>query len=327
MLTRRRLVIALGAGALAPLAALAQKPAAKFARIGFLSAASASQAETGEALRKGLRDLGYVEGKNVVLEYRWAQGKYERLPELAAELVRLEVDVLVTSGTPATLAAKQTTAAIPLVMVDVGDAVTNGLVASLARPGGNVTGMTVLSAEQLMAKQLELLRDAVPHARQVGILLNPAKGAQGVTFQAIDIRARALKVGVHRFEARDLAEFDGAFSDMARERVDAVAITAETLFNTHTKVIATLALRWRLPSIGNREFAENGGLLGFGVNNPDMYRHAAVIVDKILKGAKPADLPVGQPAKLELVVNMKTAKALGINIPDSIRLRANKVIE
>ena len=327
MNTRRRLVVALGAGVLAPLASFAQQQPAKVPRIGFLGSASASGfASRIEALRAGLRDLGYVEGKNIVIEFRWADGKYDRLPELAAELVRLKVDVLVTAGTPGTLALKRATTRIPIVMATSGDAVATGLVASLARPGGNVTGTTIVSPE-LMVKRLELLKEAFPRTRQVAVLSNPVNPVQGLSVQAMEIAARSLKVGLQKFEARGPNEFESAFSAIAKQRVDAIAIQQDGAFIANAKGIADLAVKHRLPSAGNKEFAEAGGLIGYGVNLLEIDRRAAYFVDRILKGAKPGDLPVERPTKFELVVNLKTAKALGVKIPDSIRLRADKVIE
>ena len=327
MSTRRRLLLAIGAGALAvPLGLFAQQPV-KVYRIGFLGAESASTwASQVDALRAGLRDLGYVEGKNIVIEFRWAEGKYERLPDLAAELVRLKVDVLVTHGTPGTLAAKQATTTIPIVMATSGDAVATGLVAGLARPGGNITGSTVFGAE-LLAKRLELLKEAFPRTRQVAALLNPVNAVQGLSFQAAEITARSLKVELRKFEVRRPDEFDGAFAAMVKKHVDAVAITQDSMLVSNAGAIAELATNKRIPSVGYPAFAEAGGLIGYGVNIPEMYRRAAYFVDRILKGAKPSNLPVDRPTRFEMVINMKTAKALGIKIPNSILVRADRVIE
>ena len=328
MITRRRLVIALGAGALAaPLASFAQQQPAKVARIGFLGAGYAiGQMAPVEALRASLRDLGYVEGKNIFIEYRWADGKYDRLPDLAAELVRLKVDVLVTYGTPGTRAAKQATTTIPIVMATSGDAVAVGLVASLARPDGNVTGLTFFDPE-LSAKRLELLKEAMPRLTRVAVLLNPDNPAKGPSLQAMGITAKSLKVGLQQFDVRGPNEFERAFSAMAKGRVNAVWIHQDPMLYANIKVIANLAAKQRLPSIGFPEFAEAGGLIGYGVNFLELYRRAAVFVDKILKGAKPGDLPVERPTKFELVINLKTAKALGIKIPQTLLQRADKVIE
>ena len=326
MTTRRELLIAVGAGALAaPLSSFAQQPA-KVARIGFLGAVSASgYASEVEALRAGLRDLGYVEGKNIVIEFRWAQGKFDRLPALAAELVHLNVNVLVTHSTPGIRAAKQATTTIPIVMAASADAVTSGLVASLARPGGNITGSTNLDLE-LAAKRLELLKEAIPHITRVAVLLNPDNPTSGPMLQAMEPTAKSLKIYLQQFAARGPNEFDGTFAAMAKSRADALTL-GQLAFRAHATAIANLALKQRLPLAGFNGFAEAGGLMGYGVNIPEMFRRAAYFVDRILKGAKPGDLPVEQPTRFELVVNMKTAKALGLTIPQSILVRADRVIE
>jgi len=328
MTTRRELLIALGAGALAaPLTSFAQQKG-KVWRIGFLGAATASGlADRVEALRAGLRDLGYVEGKNIVIEYRWAEEKYERLPELAAELVRLKVEVIVTGGSPGILAAKSATTTIPIVMASSGDVITLGLVASLARPGGNVTGMTGFGPEAT-AKRLELLRDAFPRTRQVAVLLNPDNPVGiGPTIRAMEATAKSLKLELHQFGVRGPGEFGSAFAAMAKRRVDAVVITDDGVLTANFGAIAKLAAKMRLPSIGLPEFAEAGGLMAYGANRRELFRRAAYFVDRILKGAKPADLPVEQATRFETVVNLKTAKALGITIPQSFLLRTDRVIE
>jgi putative ABC transport system substrate-binding protein len=277
-------------------------------RIGFLGTASASaQAKRVEALRAGLRDLGYVEGKNIVIEFRWAEGRSDRLQDLAAELVRLKVDVLVTGGTPGILAAKQATRTIPIVMAGSGDAVATGLVASLARPGGNITGSTD-SIPELMAKLLELLKEIMPRTRRVAVLIAPSNPSRASVFKAMKGTAGSLKVELQEFETRDPSEFESAFSRMAKSRVDAVVVTTDYLFNDNVTAIADLAAKKRLPSAGAKAFAEAGGLIGYGLNFSDMYRRAAYFVDRILKGVKPEDLPVQQPTKFELVINLKTAK-------------------
>jgi ABC-type uncharacterized transport system substrate-binding protein len=324
----RRAFFGLIAGGLfaSPRIAQAQE-AGKVPRIGLLGAGSASgSANDVEALRGGLRDLGYVEGKNIVVESRWAEGKFDRLPDLAADLVRLKPDGLLTVGTPATLAAKRATATIPIIMVNAGDAVATGLVASLARPGGHITGVTILSPE-LTAKRLELLKEGFPRTRQIAVLLNPDNPAQQLSFQAMEPTARQLNVGLQRFDVREAGELESTFSAMAKQRVDAVTISVDALFYLHGQAIAALASRQRLPSAGPKEFAEAGGLIGYGVNRSDGWRRAAYFVDKILKGAKPADLPVEQPTKFELVINQKTAKALALTLPPSLLGRADQVIE
>jgi putative ABC transport system substrate-binding protein len=323
-------VIAWALGLLAaPLGAFAQQKG-KVWRIGFLGAASASGfAQRLDALRAGLRDLGYVEGKNLVIEFRWAEEKYERLPELAAELVRLKVDLIVTHGTPGIFAAKSATATIPIVMATSGDPVATGLVASLARPGGNVTGMAGFSPE-LSVKRLELLKDAVPRTRRVAILFNPDNPSQvqfGTDPRAMEATAKLLKLELQQFPARGLGEFDTVFAAMAKRRVDAVVSGQDGMLTFNAGAIANLAAKMRLPLVGAIEFAEAGGLMGYGANRLEMFRRAATFVDRILKGAKPGDLPVEQPTRFETVLNQKTAKALGIQFPERVLARANRVIE
>ena len=327
-LRRRQLLLALGAGALAPsLASFAQQPPAMVARIGFLGSESASgYVSRVNALRAGLRDLGYVEGRNIVIEFRWAEGNYERLPDLAAELVRLKLDVIVTHAIPGTRAAKRATTTIPIVMAVGLDPVAMGLIASLARPGGNITGSTFFGPE-LSAKRLELLKDAMPRIMRVAFIVNPDNPGMVLGLQAMESTARLLKMESEIIEVRSPKEFDGAFAAMAKRRVDAVAVQEDPLFIANAGAIANLATKQRLPSIGFTEFAETGGLIGYGANYPEMFRRAAYFVDRILKGAKPGELPVEQPTKFELVVNMKTAKALGLKIPNSILVRADRVIE
>lgn len=329
MNTRRRIILGLAAGALAvPLASFAQQPQGKVPRIGFLISETLSgQASRVEALRAGLRDLGYVEGKSIAIEVRSADGKYDRLPELAAELARLQVDVLVAFGIKAVVAAKHATATIPIVVpATTSDLVAMGLISGLARPGGNITGSAMFGPETA-AKQVELFKEAVPRITRVAVLLNPANAARGLILQAMRATAKSLKLELQPFEVRTAKEFGRTFSAMAKGDVDAIAVTQDTLFGSNAKEIADLAARQRLPSAGNKEFAEAGGLIGYGANNAELYRRGAYFVDRILKGAKPADLPVEGPTRFELVINMKTAKGLGIKIPESILIRADKVIE
>ena len=309
-----------------PLAAEGQ-PAGKVHRIAFLGATSASgYASQVEAFRGGLRDLGYVEGKNVVIDFRWAEGNYARLPELAAELVRLRPDVLVTHAPAGTRAAKRATATIPIVMGVVGDAVAMGLVESLARPGGNVTGSSFFVPE-LSAKRLEVLKEALPRLSHVGVLLNPDNPGNEATRRAMEQAARSTKVKLQFVEARAPSEFEDAVSALVKGRAGALVVYDDALLLAHVQRIADLARRHRLPAIGLLEYARAGGLLGFGVNFSDLWRRAAVFVDKVLKGARPADLPIEQATKFELVVNLKTARALGLTIPLSLITRANQVIE
>jgi len=262
---------------LAPLAAEGQ-PSAKVHRIGFLGAASASSQEIRvEALRVGLRELGYVEGRNIVIEYRWAEGKYDRLPVLAAELVSLKVDVLVTAGTPAISAAQQTTTTVPIVMAGSGDAVASGLVASLARPGGNITGLTDRVPE-LTAKWLEFLKEAAPRTGRVAILVNPDNPGTGPG-RALETTASSLNLELHTFAARRPHELENAFGAMAKNRIDAVLVNTDAVFNVNVRAIADLAMKRRFPAAGSKEFAEVGGTIGYGVAFSDNYRRAAVYVD------------------------------------------------
>jgi putative ABC transport system substrate-binding protein len=326
---RRKLIVALGASALAaPFGSFAQQPPAKFHRIGFLGPTTAAGWESRlEAFRAGMRDLGYVEGKNLMIEFRWAEGKYDRLPALAAEMVRLNVELIVTGGTPGTRAAKQATTTVPIVMSASGDAVGTGLIASLARPGGNLTGSTFFQPE-LLAKRLELLKEVMPRITQAAYLMNPDNAsATGPTRRVVESAAMSLKIGLRPIPVRGPNDFDGAFAAMTKNRVEVLVTSEDAVTVANISAIADLALKRRLLSAGSKEFAEAGGLLGYGVNLPELYRRAAYFVDKIFKGVKPADLPVEQPTKFELVVNMKTAKALGLKIPNSILVRADKVIE
>ncbi len=303
------------------------QPPGKVPRIGFLGLTSDSDlGDRLRAFRQRLRDLGYVEGTNLVIEFRWAEGHYDRLPALAAELVGLPVDILVTHATAGTWAAKRATTTIPIVMAVSGDAVATGLVASLARSGGNITGTTFFSPE-VNAKALELLKDAVPRIRRVAVLVNPDNPQRGPTLQVMALTARSLKLQLHPFEARGPREFESVFAAMARQRVDALVTHDDSVLIGNARGLAALAAKSRLPSTGFKTFAVAGGLMGYGVNFPEMYRRAAEFVDEILKGARPADLPVEEAMKFELVINLKTAKALGLTIPQSILIRADEVIQ
>ncbi len=313
----------------APLAAEAQQ-AAKIARIGYLAASLAGSPHLHEAFLQGLRDLGYVEGRNVVIEYRDAEGKFERLPALAAELVALKVDVIVALSTLAAQAAKQATRTLPIVFIAVGDPVTSGLVTSLARPGGNVTGLSVLAPE-LVGKCLEQLKQAVPGVSRVAALRQPGavpeRTEKGI-LKGAEVAARALGVRLQFVEARGPEDFDRAFSEMTRARAGALTVLPSSMFFNERRRLVDLAAKNRLPAVYPwREFVDAGGLMAYGPNLPDMFRRAATYVDKILKGAKPGDLPVEQPTKFELVVNLKTAKDLGLTIPPSLLARADQVIE
>jgi putative ABC transport system substrate-binding protein len=318
------------AGALlaAPLAAEAQQ-AGKVHRIGYLASTSATAARhLLEAFRQGLGELGWVEGQNVLIEYRFAEGRHERLPELAAELVRLKLDLILAGPTPPALAAKNATGTIPIVMTAVGDPVRLGLVTSLARPGGNVTGVSFDVGLEVFPKALELLRESVPNVRRVAVLSNPANPAQAVAVNDVTAAARSLGLQLRLLEARGPDAFDGAFAAMGKDRVDALLVLTDPLFIIHKARLADLAARYRLPSVyAIKENVEAGGFMSYGPSLVAAFRRAAVFVDKILKGAKPADLPVEQPTKFELVINLKTAKALGLTIPPSLLQRADQVIE
>jgi putative tryptophan/tyrosine transport system substrate-binding protein len=315
--------------ALAPLEAEAQQ-AAKVPRIGYLGLNRAAYPHLHEAFLQGLRDLGYVEGRNVVIEYRDAEGKSERLPALAAELVALKVDVIVAPSTLPALAAKQATRTLPIVFASVSDPVSSGLATSLARPGGNLTGLSDLTPE-LVGKCLELLKQAVPGVGRVAVLWQPGafdERTEKDMLKATEVAARALGVRLQFVEARGPDDFDRAFSDMTSARGGALTVLPTAMFFNERRRLVDLAAKYRLPTVfGYREGVDAGGLMSYGPSIPDLWRRAATYVDKILKGAKPADLPVEQPTKFELVINLKTAKALGLTIPQTLLQRADQVIE
>ena len=332
----RRIVLAVALAfsvLLAPLAADAQQAAGKVYRIGFLSVLGAPTPSTPagvlEAFRQGLRELGWVEGQNIVIDYRFAEGRSDRLTDLAAELVRLKVDIIVAVATQGVAAAKNATETIPIVMISgSADPVGLGFIASLARPGGNVTGLSYSVGPEILGKGLELLKEIVPKVRRVAILSNPASPVQPLFIREVKVAARSLGVQLQLLEARGPNEFDGAFAAMAKERVGALLVVADSIFILHRTRLADLAARSRLPAAyGGRENVEAGGLMSYGPSVRDLFRRAATFVDKILKGAKPADLPVEQPTKFELVINLKTAKALGLTIPPSVLIRADEVIQ
>ena len=327
---RRTFLATLAGGLLAaPLAAEAQ-PREKVPRVAYLTPWSDSDPgrQRGlEAFRQGLRELGYVEGRNISIESRSAEGKDDRLPALAADLVRSKVDVIVTLGGAATQAAQQATRTIPIVMSLVNDPVGSGLVASLARPGGNVTGLTVISPD-LLGKRLELLKEVVPKVSRVALLRNPDNPADAAMLREVEAAARALGVRLQTLEARNHQEIERAFAAMIRERAGALLILPDGIFLTQRRQIAELAAKGRLPSImGTSDYPAAGGLMAYGANYRDLVRRAATFVDKILKGAKPADLPVEQPTTFELIINLKTAKALGLTISQSLLGRADQVIQ
>jgi putative ABC transport system substrate-binding protein len=325
-LRRREVIAALGGAAAWPLGARAQQPA-KRARIGLLfQTSAATQADRIDAFRAGLRDLGYMEGKDFVIESRWSEGQYERLPNLAAELARLNVDVIVAQGTPAVLAAKQATTTIPIVMTGVGDAEASGLVPRLSRPGANVTGMSFFLPE-LAAKRIEMLKEFIPNLTDVAILSNPDNRVTEVVMPEIRLAGRTLYLNLHGFTARRPAEFADAFSQMAASRVGALLIVEDSVLVANSIALADFALKQRLPASGSPEFAIAGGLVGYGVDLLDMWRRVPIFVDKLLKGANPGDLPVERSTKFRTALNLKTAKTLGLNIPAIVYARADEVIE
>ena len=311
----------------APLSVAAQ-PSGKVHRVGLLAGGSAAAtAFVRTAIVGGLDELGYREGQTVILVERYADGKFERLQELAAELVRLKVDVILTSTTPATLAAKGATPTIPIVVVTSGDLVGAGVVTSLARPGGNVTGLSFLGTE-LAVKQMELLKELAPAIRKLAFLGNSAIQPEVLFFKAMERAAPELGVSVKFADAKGPSDYEAAFARMARERVEGLVVAPNLTYLENRQTIVDLAAKARLPAVyQSREFSESGGLISYGINRPAFFRRAAIYVDKILKGAKPTDLPIEQPAQFELMINMKTAKALGFSIPSSLRLRADQVVE
>jgi putative tryptophan/tyrosine transport system substrate-binding protein len=328
-LHRRDFITLLGGatGLAWPLKAGAQQ-SAKVPRVGFMgNSTEVLEGNLVGPFREGLRGLGYQEGQNIVIEYRWAEGKYERFPALIAELLAANVDVIVTAGTPASLAVKKATSSVPLVMIAVGEPVATGLVASLARPGGNITGVTSISPE-IEGKRLELLREVVPGLSHIAVLWNAGSPVQVIQERETRIAAQALGMKTLSLGVRTLEEIEGAVATMLRERPEALFVLADRLFLHHRKRIMDFAVQHRLPGVhAYRELVEVGGLMSYGPSYADMHRRAATFVDKILKGATPADLPVERPVKFELVVNLKVAKALGLTLPPSILLRADEIIE
>jgi putative ABC transport system substrate-binding protein len=324
---RREFITLLGGAAAAwPLAARAQQPGG-MRRIGFLGQSTAAEIASRLAgFRQGLRDLGYIEGTNIIIEYRWAEGYYERLQGLVADLVRSNVDVIVTAGTPGSLAAKRATATIPIVMANVGDPVAAGLVASVARPGGNITGQSSFSPE-IYAKRIELLKEVLPRITEVAVLFNSDNAATRAELQTMEAAARSIKVELQQFPVRAPSELESAFDRMVQRHLEAVGISDDGMLNANVEAIAALTTNRRLLSIGNLELAQAGGLIGYGINYLAQYRRAAAFVDKILKGTKPADLPIEQATRFAFVLNLKTAKALGIEVPTATLLRADEVIE
>ena len=328
--TTRRAFLAYGAAFLAAPLAVEAQPAGQVPRVGYISPGSSSEPfrqRRFEAFRQGLRELGYVEGRNVVLESRWAEGEYARYPVLAADLVRLKVAAIVTVGGAATKAAQDVTRTIPIVMSVVIDPIGSGLVTNLAHPGGNLTGTSVM-ANDLITKQLELIKEVAPRGSRIAILGNPDNPSFRAGMSHVKAGARSLGVELQLVEARNPQEIDRAFAMMTKDHAGAVVIFPDAIYGNQITQIVGLTAQRRLPAIyATAENAEAGGLMVYSANSRDLERRAATFVDKILKGAKPGDLPIEQPTKFELVINLKTAKALGLTIPPSLLLRADQVID
>ena len=329
MLKRRTFLAMLPGSLLAvPLAADGQ-PVGKVPRIGWLGGPTRESAQPFvREFQRGLKDLGWVEGQNIVIEWRFGGGQAEQLPALAAELVRLRVDLIVAPSTPTIFAAKNATNTIPIVTVAGGDPVGLGLVASLARPGGNITGLTSTVGPEIGGKQLELLKETVPKVSRMAVLWNPTTPGNALALREAEIAARALRVELQLLEARRLNDFESAFAAMSTKRAGALLVLGDVMFTTYRIRLANLAVKSRLPAIyGSRQFVDEGGLMSYGADVLDNFRRAALYVDKILKGAKPGDLPIERSTKFELMINLKTAKALGLTIPPSVLARADQVIE
>jgi putative tryptophan/tyrosine transport system substrate-binding protein len=326
---RRRFITNVAFGLLAASKAIDAQPAGQVPRIGWpgLNSAETSTHQLA-AFRQGMRERGWVEGQNVFIEYRWADGNVERLPDLVAELVHLNVDVIVTSSSVATRAAKDATKTIPIVMAASANALGEGFVTRLGHPGGNITGMTFLAGPEIAGKQLELLKEVAPAASRVAVLTNPTNGSHAAFVRQLQVAARSLGAQLQVLEVRSPDQLEDAFAAMKKESVAALLVLTDAMFFGQHRRLADLAARSGLPAMfSQREFIDAGGLVSYGPSLSDMFRRAATHVDKILKGAKPGDLPVEQPTKFELVINLKTARALGLTIPQSVLLRANDVIE
>jgi putative tryptophan/tyrosine transport system substrate-binding protein len=329
--TKRRCITLLAMLALsvltAPLSSGAQQPT-RVPRVGYVFSFTAAEGRhLWEACRQGLRELDYVEGKTIVLEPRWAEGQYERLPGLVAELLRLKVDVMVVAATPGNLVAKAATNTTPIVMVAVGDPVRSGLVASIARPGGNITGLSLLGPEH-SGTRLQLLTEVLNKVSRVAVLLNPSNPGTFPLLEETQVAARVLGIQLQLLEVRNPDEFEQAFAAGAQGRAQALLVFDDPVIHSYRARIVAWAAKRRLPAMyGTREFVDDGGLMSYGPHRPDLYRRSATYVDKILKGTKPADLPVEQPTRFEFVINMKTAKTLGISFPPTILIRADQVIQ
>ena len=326
MATRRNVLLALGAGAVAAPLAVFSQDQPRVWQIGFLAADSAST-RLYDSFRQGMREQGYVEGKTCIIEARFADGRYDRLPVLAQELLRAKVDVIVAGTTLGVQAAKKATTSVPIVMVAIPDPIGEGFVASLSRPGGNITGLTTIVTEA-SAKHVELLRGVIPHLSRIAVLINPTNPSDALILEQVGGAAFSSGVKVTSVEATTAAEIETGFATIVHTHAEAVIVTADSLFDVQRDHIAKLALKNRLPTIySNRDFTLAGGLMSYGQDLGDQYRRAAVYVDRILKGAKPGDLPIEQPLVLELVINRKTAKALGVALPIELLLRADRVID
>ena len=329
-MSRKVICFALSLLFFAPCASVEAQQQAKVAKIGWLSVRPRSGetlAGRGEVTRRMLRELGYVEGKNIAFEYRSAENKLDRLPTLADELVHLKVDVLVMSTMSAALAAKNTTKTIPIVFLTTGDPVAAALVDSLARPGGNMTGFTLIGTE-LVGKRLELVKETIPKLSRVAVLWNPQEATNAQQWKESQLPARELGLQLHSMEVRSAKDIEGAFKEAVKARNAALVVMQSPLVNSNQKPVVDLATKHRLPAIFYREdFVASGGLMSYGPDQTEPYRRVAALVDKILKGAKPADLPVEQPTKFVLMINLKTAKALGLTIPPVVMMRAEKVIK
>ena len=325
---RRREFITVMGGAVAgwPRASRGQQPTGKAARIGYLS--FRSPASTDEAFLQGLRELGWIEGQNIFIEWRYAAGSSDRLKEFAGELVRLKVDVIVAAASAGTQAAKDATASIPICFINTGDPVGQGFVASHARPGGNITGFSFDASPEITAKQLQLLIEVVPKASRVAVLWNPTTPVLRTYWNATQAAAPALRVGLQSLEVQDGNQYESAFEAMRRDRADALIVLSDSFSTFHRARIADLAAKHRLPALyGHSLYVEAGGLMSYGPSLLDAHHRAASYVDKILKGAKPAELPVQDPTKFELIINLKTARTLGLEVPPGLLSRADKVIE
>jgi putative tryptophan/tyrosine transport system substrate-binding protein len=327
MITRREFTAVFGLSALAAANTSIAQQQGKVWRIGFIGTTSAASFEARvEALRAGLRDFGYVEGRNIAFEFRWGDGNYDRTAAIAAELVRIKVDVIVCGGTPGVRAAKQATTTIPIVMIGAGDPVAAGLIDSLARPGGNITGSAFFSPE-INAKRLELLKTVMPQLTQVAVLLNPNNPTLVTDGKELHIAAQALGLELHLFEVRGANEFESAFGAIAKRRLEALAILDDSMLIGNAKTLAEFVLTRRLPTIGFEELADAGALMSYGSSRLARFRRVGYFVDRIFKGAKPADLPVELPTKFDMIVNRRTAKMLGVTIPQTILARADRIIE